>query len=323
MKSIKFLLVLAIVLSCCTFVQAVALGSDGYADRVIVRDNGSGGAVWYVDQSGQGGFGDGQAELVGGFGNMSDKHMIGDVNGDGYADRVVARLHESGDYWNYFASFSNSTGFGSGVADLVGSFGGPGTVPYAVADLNGDGFADRIGVSISAQNNRNYWGSQTGDGGTFPGGATWTSFWGGTNTSLVGAFDVNNDGIADRVDAFGNNWRVDFGPEAGGFGDSANDWTGYFGGTGDNITRLIGDLSDDGYGDRVLATLNAQGYHDWVASLSTATGFGTSGVDYTQQASFGQEGDILILHDVIVPEPATLSLMAIGGIFAALRRRKV
>lgn len=108
---------------------AAIIGADGYADRVIIKDDGNGNAIWYVDQSGPDGFGDGQAELIGGYGLMTDKHMIGDINGDGYADRVLGRLHSSGNYWNYFASFSTSDGFGTGGHDIAGSFGGPDIVP--------------------------------------------------------------------------------------------------------------------------------------------------------------------------------------------------
>ncbi|AQQ70328.1 hypothetical protein SMSP2_00673 [Limihaloglobus sulfuriphilus] len=321
MEARKEMLVVSIMLILAVITNAAQLGSDGYADRVIVRDDGNGNALWYVDQSGPDGFGDGQADLVGGFGLMTDRHMVGDVNGDGYADRVLGRYNTAG-YWVYWASFSSSTGFGDG-ADTNGSFGGTGLVPYAVADLDGDGLADRIGTSIDGSNNRNYVANKTGVGGTFTtGGGDWQKYWGGTNTSLAGMFDVNNDGYTDRVDAFNNNWRVDFGPSSGGFGDSATDWTGYFGGTGDNITRHIGDVNNDGYGDRILATLNGEGNYDWIASFTTPAGFGTAGVEYNQLAPFGQTGDVVILHDVLVPEPATIALLAFGGLGAVIKRKK-
>ena len=35
-------------------VSAAPMGMDGYADRVIVRDDGEGNAIWYADASGHG-----------------------------------------------------------------------------------------------------------------------------------------------------------------------------------------------------------------------------------------------------------------------------
>jgi hypothetical protein len=285
-------------------------GSDGFADRVIVRDDGEGNALWIVDASTADAFGDGLGDLSGTFGLITDYHMLGDVNGDGYIDRVVARIHSSGNYLWWEVSYSGPRGFGTTGVNASNSFGGPDMIPYAVADVDGDGTDDCIAVVYDASESRNYYVKYSAGG--FLAGTVETSYWGGTNTDLVDVCDVNNDGVADRVDYFtGAGWRVDFGAGQGGFGDSQTDWAEYFGGTTENITRHIGDVNNDGYGDRVLATLNQQGYYDWIASFSTPSGFGTEGPEYNQAAPFGQTGDQVILADVLTEEvPEALSYLA-------------
>ena len=90
---------------------AAFMGSDGYADRVIVRDAGDGTAMWHVDATSTAGFGDGMAEVSATFGTMDFKHLLGDVNGDGYVDRVIA-IENVGGWWDYSADYSTATGFG-------------------------------------------------------------------------------------------------------------------------------------------------------------------------------------------------------------------
>ena len=51
-------------------VSAAPMGMDGYADRVIVRDDGQGNAICYADTSGPDGFGNGIAKVNGRFGAM-------------------------------------------------------------------------------------------------------------------------------------------------------------------------------------------------------------------------------------------------------------
>ena len=64
---ISFVLMLAYFVS---QVSAAPMGTDGYSDRVIIRDDGSGNAIWYADTSGPDGFGNGIAKVNGRFGAM-------------------------------------------------------------------------------------------------------------------------------------------------------------------------------------------------------------------------------------------------------------
>ncbi len=102
----KKIIVVGLVLASASCVFAGFMGSDGYADRVVVRDDGEGNAMWSIDASNDAGFGDGVADVTNafGFGIMTDKHLLGDVNGDGYIDRIVARENVGG-WWDYAVDF--------------------------------------------------------------------------------------------------------------------------------------------------------------------------------------------------------------------------
>jgi hypothetical protein len=280
-------------------------GQDGYADRVIVRDDGSGNALWIVDASTSSAFGDGQGDMSGTFGLISDYHMLGDVNGDGYTDRIVARVHATGSYLWWQVSYSGPNGFGTSGVNDEGSFGGSNMIPYAVADIDGDGKEDCVvlGYNVdgdpSTPDPRRYYVKYSDDG--FVSGDVENSFFGGTNTDLAGVADVNGDGIDDRVDYFsGAGWRADFAPPGGGFGDATSDYTGYYAG---DVLRFTADVNGDGYADRVYSQLNGAGtYYNWNASLTTSSSWGTSGTDYTQVTTFGEPGDELLIADVVTQE---------------------
>jgi hypothetical protein len=313
----SFVLVLAFFAS---QVSAASMGMDGYSDRVLVRNDGAGNALWFADATGPAGFGDGVAEVAGGaFGLMTDIHLLGDVSGDGIADRVFCR--EVGGGWMWVADYSTATGFGDGVLDTQCGFGGSALVPHALVDLDGDRIADKVSVQ---ENNPSphylYWGDKTYAGGFGDGMHEWVSYFGTSdNGAPIGMADLNNDGFADRV----KDWwypgalcfASDFAPAGGGFGDGNLDWADGFGAPG--MLPFVGDVSADGYGDRVVAFWTGTDY-TWVAALTTPAGFGFAGIP--EAGLFGSPGDILLLGDVLVPEPMTLTLLGLGGL--ALIRRK-
>ena len=83
--------------------------------------------------------------------------------------------------------------------------------------------------------------------------------------------------------------------------------------------RFLGDLNADSYGDRAVAIVDGANY-SWLGDLSSSTNFGDGGADISQIAPFGIAGDVLLLNDILVPEPMTLTLLGLGGL--ALIRRK-
>jgi len=248
----KKIIVAGFVLASASCVFAGFMGSDGYADRVVVRDDGNGNAMWSIDASNDAGFGDGIADVTNEFwfGIMTDTHFLGDVNGDGYIDRIVARLDTTNDWWDYAVDFSTTDGFGDGVVDTAYNFGSSAHIPTAVVDWNGDGLADRIAVKVDPG-----WLSwfvclttATNGGGAFTTGAAYTNYsHGGPDHHVLGAYDLDGDGTVDYV--------VDTTPTGSSANWVANNgWSGTFGPAG--VDGLFGDLNNDGYGDRVIVFEN-------------------------------------------------------------------
>lgn len=301
----KQITVVGLVLSAASQVLAAVMGSDGYADRVVVRDAGGGTAIWHVDATSAAGFGDGLAEVSGTFGTMSHRFMLGDVNGDTYVDRVIA-IENPGGWWDYSADYSTSTGFGDGVVDTAYSFGGLGLIPTDVVDLNGDGRADRLGVQVGG-GALEWVGNYSTPGGFTTGSGDYFNTHGApTGHDVMGAYDLDGNGSVELV--------VDVG---GGYWVANNGWQSSFGPGG--IDGLFGDLNNDGYGDRV-GVLNGI----WYGDFSTSSNFGDGNPELAS-GTFYQSGDVTLLADVVIPEPATLGLMGLagGGMFLFRRRSRI
>ncbi len=69
--------------------------------------------------------------------------FLADVNGDGYADRIV--VERAADTWYWKVDYSLATGFGDGIVDSeMPYFGYPSLDIPLVNDVNGDGLADLV-----------------------------------------------------------------------------------------------------------------------------------------------------------------------------------
>ncbi|RKX44165.1 MAG: hypothetical protein DRP64_07050 [Verrucomicrobia bacterium] len=296
MKMKKQIVVAGLVLTSASCVFAGFMGSDGYADRVVVRDDGEGNAMWSIDASSDAGFGDGVADVTNefSFGIMTDTHLLGDVNGDGYIDRIVARENVGG-WWDYAVDFSTPDGFGDGVIDTDHSFGGLELIPTAVVDWNGDGLADRIGVRPHSGGLYLEWiinlTTATNGGGAFTTGtADVVTSHGATNHVVLGAYDLNGTGTVNLVvdvNAGGGsfvNWVANNGWPASAFGPPG-------------VDGLMGDLNNDGYGDRVVVVEDA-GTYTWYGDYSVSNSFGDSTSDLSS-TTFFQAGDKSLLADII------------------------
>jgi hypothetical protein len=219
----------------------------------------------------------------------------GDVNGDGFADFLIASYGVatgSNVVHFYFGSATPRAADWSGTAppgriDLVnpGAASGFGNVMAAAGDVNGDGFADFVIGSGLVGNTPGaaylYLGSAT------PGAAGWNGSAATARIELVdpatatdsfgsavaGAGDINGDGFADFVVS-----AIAQGPGAarvylGGADVSAADWNGAS--AGRRIDLVGPDSAHEQFGYAVAATgdVNGDGFGDFVIGANEAAYF--------------------------------------------------
>ena len=257
------------------------VNGDGFADLLVGAGYFRAGVAGEVTQSGRaalylGGASIGASpavqlsapEVGGGFGRTLG--IVGDVNGDGYADWVVAapaldRL--TGRAWLYFGGATPD-----GTPDLTLNFAMPsdafGTAVAAAGDLNGDGFAD---IAIGAPQTV---GATTGEVRVFYGGATPNAVVDANlvgaamndifGTAVAGVGDFNGDGFGDLAvgapSIGGRGQVVVFAGASGALNRRLLDVRGALVGTAGE--KLGGSL--DGAGD-----MNGDGYADLVVGAST------------------------------------------------------
>jgi len=126
-------------------------------------------------------------------GYLARSVAIGDVNGDGYPDLVVANECQSGPgTCNGEVSVLLGNGNGTFQAPVPYSSGGAPTESVAIGDLSGDGIQDVVAI------NQNGIGVLIGNGdGTFQAPVIYGS--GGYDSVSVAIGDVNGDGVPDLV----------------------------------------------------------------------------------------------------------------------------
>lgn len=303
--------------------QFTRRNADGVADRIAVRPNETGAYIWFADRGTATGWGDALADSAGIYGDSTWKPMVGDVNGDGIADRVISKYDAVGGglLWEADFSLSNGAGFGDGVTDYAGYFGLSGWVPLCLADVDGDGKDDRVlydvghPIGVSWFFDHNEYPLQFGDG---VGDGTGASLYGiKAYHAPIGVGDVDGDGYADRVLNLDKNgglaWDVDLSEPTGGPGgtpsfgtDGVGEDATYYGVLG--MTPLLGDVDGDGKADRIL--VHASGV--WEADISDGWSLGglwgdSSSLDHPMyspaapSAAYGMPGDIFLAGDVLGP----------------------
>ena len=223
-----------------TSVAVGDLDGDGAADLVVANGfwGGSSDDVSVLMNRGDGTFAE-QIRYAAGYGPTSV--AVGDLNGDGAADLVVANL-SSGD-----VSVLMNLGDGT-FAEQIRYAAGYGPTSVAVGDLDGDGAADLVVA--------NQWDDDVsvlmnvGDG-TFAGDVRCPA---GDGPKSVAVGDLDGDGAADLVVA---NWN--WGGSSGDVSVLMNVGDGtfaeqvrYAAGTG-TISVAVGDLDGDGASDLVVA----------------------------------------------------------------------
>lgn len=233
---------------------------------------------------------------------------MADMNGDGRPDRVQSWANNA----NWKCQLNNGAGFSAlsdaGTLEKPSSWGGydyvtkrtdAGEQATDLLDINGDGLPDRI----IAQDNNTAWKVQINNGNGFDSpSAQWTGIqrrvsgnvrYGyirytptGSNFSetLVDFFDINGDGLPDRVQAEEGNsyWKVqlntgsgfssmqDFGPiENPVPSDTRRTVIRYTDDAAETVADMA-DLNGDGLPDRVLS-VDSNTY--WKVQFNTGAGF--------------------------------------------------
>jgi len=135
-----------------------------------------------------------------------------DMNGDGLPDRVVS------DGASWFVFFNNGSGFDQGVTwanstyhiHSTYSVGGSPYTTSMLVDMNGDGLPDLV-----AYPGQGSWTVYLNTGSGFSAGVDWPNTDGyiteGIGNAIVDVFDINGDGLPDKIRAYaipGSPWTV-------------------------------------------------------------------------------------------------------------------
>ena len=249
---------------------SVAVGDfnqDGKLDLVVAnqcQDSGcKNGSVSVLLGNGDGTFQ--SAQSYGSAGYFTNFVVVGDVNGDGNPDLVLANQCQDSSCSNGGVSVLLGSGNGKFQAARSYSSGGSEADSVSVADVNGDGDIDLIVSNLCASAsdcNNGVVSSLPGRGdGTFRGARVYSS--GGQNAYSVVAGDFNGDGKTDVVVANSDGTNVLLGNGDGSFQTAIP----YFPG---GIFISSGDFNGDHQPDVVIATGSLSSV---TSLLNVVTGF--------------------------------------------------
>ncbi|HSH05819.1 MAG TPA: FG-GAP-like repeat-containing protein [Anaerolineae bacterium] len=200
---------------------------------------------------------------------------VGDVDGDGDLDAVIANFNQPQEVW-----LNDGTGnFGTVAYD---SFGGGSTLGLVLGDVNGDGDLDVVIANTNDQAQEVWLNDGTGNFG-----ATAYDSFGMSYSQSVALGDVDGDNDLDAIVAngFDQTQEVWLNDGTGNFGSAAHDTFG----AGYSQSVALGDVDGDGDLDAVIAnwgqaqqvwlnagngTFGAAAYDSFGAGDSTAVALG-------------------------------------------------
>jgi Bacterial Ig-like domain (group 3)/FG-GAP-like repeat/FG-GAP repeat len=276
------------------------VNGDGKADVLVVNycasnNNCSNGSVSVLLGNGDGTFQTAVSYNSGGQGAMSV--ALGDVNGDGKADTVVANNCASNSNCSN-GSVSVLLGNGDGTFQTAVSYssGGQAAISVVLGDVNGDGKSDVVVANncVSNSNCTNGWvGVLLGNGdGTFQQALGYNS--GGNYAASVAVADINGDGKADLLVANQSDSDGDWmdGSVASvllGNGDGTfQSAVSYASGDFDGSSLAVVDVDGDHKPDVVIANQCIDNYNCVNGSVSVLLGNGDGtlrgGVNYSPGA---------------------------------------
>ena len=302
------------------------VNGDGIADMVVAQVAG-GGYQWVaahstIDGAGKGLMSKVTTSSVYPFGTVAGNcgNLMGDVNGDGIQDCLTINAN-----FNWYAQLSSAAGINGGAFQGPVQFGLI-TVDHPIlGDFDGDGYDD-LGIYRTNSGSIMWKSSAGGVLGAGAVGPIGQIGAGPTDYLLIG--DLNGDAYADAVMVRRT-------------GAGLIQWFGLINTT--NASGVQGDLdyfnpgttivnfgNDDGVDVPMLGDINGDGYDDIVvnrggtafyAAFTASDGSGALGNTADSTLTFGLAGDTPLLGQMkLVPEPATLGLLAILGL-AFLRRK--
>jgi hypothetical protein len=220
-------------------------------------------------------------------GQAAHSVAIGDVNGDGKPDIVVADSCATGDFYCTSGTVGVLLGNGDGTFRPVVIYGTGGAYPTSVAlgDLNNDGKVDIV-VSNYQTTTSDYTGRigvLLGNGdGTFQPAVTCLS--GGVGDNSVALADLNGDG---RLDLLAVNQGATVGPSTGTLGVLLGNGDGTFQPVIANPTTR---LSVDYFGQMAVADFNGDGKLDVACGASDFLLLGNGDGTFQAPLSLGFDG---------------------------------
>jgi len=286
-------------------IAPVAFAQATAEDHVLYRSG-----SWYnnLSDNGFGALPGGEAGGLAGFGTPWAKPMIGDINGDGFADMVVAQTttaagdvgqvawvaaHSTDADSNGIIEIGNTTVSSKNYGTALGNRGN------MLGDFNGDGIQDLMTINVGQ--NWYAYNSTTAGLGT---GTTHPAKQLGTLTDLPISGDFNGDGMDDIAvwrPATGGTFVSLTGGTLGsgvvGTGNGGANVLGAFGNANFDIP-LIGDINGDGRDDLTLVATGLGGLHQWITAFGQADGTLSYAAEHSNQIGFGVAGDVPMLADL-------------------------